>query len=49
MKPESLSRAFARLRDTGVKISQNHAAVSDVARLRDYVEEDRATAWSRVQ
>ena len=49
MKPESLSRAFARLRDTGVKISQNHAAISDVARLRDYVEEDRATAWSRVQ
>ena len=49
MKPESLSRAFARLRETGVKISQNHAAISDVARLRDYVEEDRATAWSRAQ
>ncbi len=49
MKPESLSRAFGRLRDTGVKITQNHAAISDVSRLRDYVEEDRATAWSRAQ
>ena len=49
MKPESLSRAFARLRGTGVKITQNHAAISDVARLRAYVEEDRATAWSRAQ
>lgn len=49
MKPESLSRAFARLRGSGVNITQNHAAISNVARLRDYVEEDRATAWSRAQ
>ncbi len=49
MKPESLSRAFARLRDIGVKVSQNHAAVTDVARLHNYVEEDRAVAWSKAQ
>lgn len=49
MKPESLSRSFARLKEMGVKVSQNHAAISDVARLRGYVEEDRAMAWSRAQ
>ncbi|MCL5778393.1 Crp/Fnr family transcriptional regulator [Limibaculum sp. FT325] len=45
MKPESLSRAFARLKEAGVTISQNHAAISDVERLRTYVEQDRAAAW----
>ena len=49
MKPESLSRAFARLRQVGVKVTQNNAAISDVSRLHSYMEEDRATAWSRVQ
>jgi len=49
MKPESLSRAFARLREYGVRVKQNHAAIADVARLRDYVEEDRAAAWSKAQ
>lgn len=49
MKPESLSRAFARLREIGVRVQQHHAAIADVGRLREYVEEDRATAWSRAQ
>ena len=49
MKPESLSRAFGRLRDFGVTVRQNHAAVTDVARLREYAEEDRSTAWSRAE
>ena len=49
MKPESLSRSFARLKEVGVKVTQNHAAIADVALLRDYVEEDRALAWSRAQ
>jgi len=49
MKPESLSRAFARLRENGVRVKQNHAAIADVGRLRDYVEEDRAAAWSKAQ
>jgi len=49
MKPESLSRAFARLRETGVVVTQNLAAIADVASLRDYVEEDRAAAWSKAE
>lgn len=49
MKPESLSRAFVRLRQTGVMVKQNHAAIADVAKLRDYVEEDRAASWSKTQ
>jgi hypothetical protein len=32
MKPESLSRAFARLKDQGVTISQNVAEIDDVGR-----------------
>ncbi len=39
MKPESLSRAFARLRDQGVQIEQNIAIIADVARLRRYATE----------
>ena len=38
MKPESLSRAFAR---------QNVAQIDGVAVLRDYVEEYSALAWTR--
>ena len=49
MKPESLSRAFTRLRQEGVKVNRNHAAIADVARLRAFVEEDPATAWSKSQ
>lgn len=47
MKPESLSRAFARLKAHGVTIRQNVASIDDIAALRDYVEEDPALAWSR--
>ena len=47
MKPESLSRAFARLKEQGVTIRQNTARIDDVAALRDYVEEDPALAWSK--
>jgi len=36
MKPESLSRAFAKLRNHGVTIRQNSAAISDVALLHSY-------------
>jgi CRP-like cAMP-binding protein len=36
MKPESLSRAFGRLREFGVNIEKNIAAISDVQRLRDF-------------
>jgi CRP-like cAMP-binding protein len=47
MKPESLSRAFARLRDHGVTVKQNVALIEDVGNLRTYVEEDPALAWSK--
>lgn len=47
MKPESLSRAFARLKDQGVTIRQNVAQIADIAVLREFVEEDPALAWSR--
>jgi len=47
MKPESLSRAFSRLKAVGVTISRNHADISDTARLRSFVETDPADAWSR--
>ena len=49
IKPESLSRAFARLRGTGVMVKQNHAAIADVKKLREYVEKDRAVSWSKAQ
>jgi CRP-like cAMP-binding protein len=49
MKPESLSRAFARLKKQGVTIKQNRVQIEDVAVLRDYVQEDPALAWSKGQ
>lgn len=42
MKPESLSRAFARLRHVGVRVEQSAAAIADVERLRGYASEDRS-------
>jgi CRP-like cAMP-binding protein len=49
MKPESLSRAFARLRGSGVMVKQNHAAIADVEKLRNFAGEDRAASWSKAQ
>ena len=40
MKPESLSRAFGRLKQQGVKIKQNHAEIADVAALRRFAEDE---------
>lgn len=47
MKPESLSRAFARLKPAGVTITRNHARIEDVEKLRSFAVEDPAQAWSR--
>lgn len=47
MKPESLSRAFARLREKGVQVRQSVAEIEEVAVLRDYVEEDPGQSWAR--
>lgn len=40
MKPESLSRAFARLKSQGVTIKQNHAEIACIDTLRDFADED---------
>lgn len=39
MKPESLSRAFARLRDQGVVTDGNRVLVDDLRRLQEFGEE----------
>ena len=49
MKPESLSRAFARLSAAGVSVVHENAAITDVGRLRTYATQDRAEAWIRAQ
>lgn len=47
MKPESLSRAFARLRQHGVRIDAAQAHIDDLDALRDLAAEDPAKAWMR--
>lgn len=47
MKPESLSRSFARLRDYGVRIRHNSAEITSVETLRDLSESDPGEAWAR--
>jgi len=47
MKPESLSRAFSKLREQGVLVQQNRADIKDVEALRVYAERDRAEAWHK--
>lgn len=47
MKPESLSRAFSKLREQGVRIRQNSAEIDDVGELRSYAERDRAVSWNQ--
>jgi CRP-like cAMP-binding protein len=41
LKPESLSRAFAKLKAVGVMVHASHVAVSDVGRLRQLAADDR--------
>ncbi len=47
MKPESLSRAFHKLRTVGVIVDGHHAAIEDIGRLRYYCEQDPALAWNK--
>jgi CRP/FNR family transcriptional regulator, dissimilatory nitrate respiration regulator len=47
MKPESLSRAFVKLREHGVTIRQSMAEIADVSSLRDFALSDPADAWSK--
>ncbi|WP_299675658.1 Crp/Fnr family transcriptional regulator [uncultured Roseobacter sp.] len=46
MKPESLSRAFRRLKDYGVTIQKDHAIIASVEHLAQYADEDPAESWS---
>jgi CRP-like cAMP-binding protein len=41
LKPESLSRVFAKLRSVGVDVRASHVVVREMARLRDLVASDR--------
>ncbi|WP_112310163.1 Crp/Fnr family transcriptional regulator [Pseudogemmobacter bohemicus] len=47
MKPESLSRAFARLRDFGVSVTQTSAAIASVTALQALAHNDGSGALSR--
>ncbi len=47
MKPESLSRAFSRLRRYGVRVNRQHAEIKDIEALADFAGCDRAELWSR--
>lgn len=42
LTPESLSRAFARLRTIGVRVDASHVVVRDVAKLRALAADDRS-------
>ena len=42
LTPESLSRAFARLRSIGVVVDASHVVVKDVAKLRQLAADDRS-------
>ncbi|MCC6948404.1 MAG: Crp/Fnr family transcriptional regulator [Bradyrhizobiaceae bacterium] len=43
LKPESLSRAFAKLRSVGVAVHAAHVEISDVAKLRQLAADTRAS------
>jgi hypothetical protein len=41
LKPESLSRAFAKLRSVGVEVHASHVVVHEVTKLRDVADNER--------
>jgi len=49
LKPESLSRIFAKLRSVGVDVRASHVIVSEMARLRGLVASDRIQQRSECQ
>ena len=42
IKPESLSRAFQKLRDHGVRVEHAHVSIADIDRLRAFSVEERS-------
>ncbi len=49
LKPESLSRAFAKLRTIGVMVDASHVEVKDVAKLRQLANDDRSSVRETLQ
>jgi len=47
MKPESLSRAFAKLKAVGVHVSRHHARIDDIETLKRYADEDPSESWGK--
>lgn len=47
LQPESLSRAFARLREFGVRIDGYYAQIDDLDRLREIAQQDKGQPWMR--
>ena len=47
IQPESLSRAFARLRDHGVRIDGSHAIIENIEALRELASQDKGQPWTR--
>ena len=43
LKPESLSRAFAKLKSLGVAVHASHVVINDVAKLHQLASDDRGT------
>jgi CRP-like cAMP-binding protein len=41
LKPESLSRAFAKLKSLGISVHASHVAINDVAKLHQLATDDR--------
>lgn len=46
MKPESLSRALARLKAQGVKVQDAEVQIADLNALRDFAQADPALSWA---
>lgn len=49
LTPESLSRAFAKLRGVGVRVEASRVAVSDMARLRKLAADGRSAVRGKLQ
>ena len=49
LEPETLSRAFAKLRQVGVEVRASQVKVADVDRLRRFASEDRQEAQEAVR
>lgn len=47
IQPESLSRAFARLRSHGVRMDGNKAVIDDIEKLREIASQDKGQPWQR--